>query len=147
MAKQLTEVQITEIREIFTLFDKDSDGQVATTELGTMIRALGFNPTENEIMEQMAIIDKNQTGMFDQTSFISLVARLDIKDSLEELTEALKVLSQGNDKMPVMDFKYSMTHSGEEMHEYEVDEILKDLDAVYNSDIYIEEFAKLIYNK
>ncbi len=33
------------------------------------------------------------------------------------------------------------------MHDYEIDEILKDLDAVYNSDIYIEEFAKLIYNK
>ena len=51
MAKQLTEVQITEIREIFTLFDKDSDGQVDYMELGTMIRALGFNPSEDEIKD------------------------------------------------------------------------------------------------
>ncbi len=109
MAKQLTEVQITEIREIFTLFDKDSDGQVATTELGTMIRALGFNPTEQEIVEQMNNIDKGQTGSFDQNSFISLIARLDINDSLDELVDALKVLSQGNDRMPVNDFKFTLS--------------------------------------
>ena len=47
------------------MFDKDSDGQVATTDLGTMIRALGINPTEQEIVEQMNIIDRNQSGSFD----------------------------------------------------------------------------------
>ena len=39
--EQLSEIQIAEIREIFTLFDKNSDGYVNTNELGTIIRALG----------------------------------------------------------------------------------------------------------
>ena len=38
--EQLTEIQIAEIREIFTLFDKNSDGYVNTNELGTILRAL-----------------------------------------------------------------------------------------------------------
>lgn len=49
----LNELQIAEIREIFTLFDKNSDGLVNTTELGTIIRALNLNPTEDEIVEMM----------------------------------------------------------------------------------------------
>jgi calmodulin len=47
----LNEIQIAEIREIFTLFDKNSDGLVNTTDLGTMVRALNLNPTENEKKE------------------------------------------------------------------------------------------------
>ena len=44
--EQLNDVQIAEIREIFTLFDKNSDGYVNTSELGMIIRALNMNPTQ-----------------------------------------------------------------------------------------------------
>lgn len=40
-----------EIKEIFALFDKSNRGQVATSELGTLVRALNLNPTETEIKE------------------------------------------------------------------------------------------------
>lgn len=38
--EMLNEVQIAEIREVFTLFDKNSDGYVNTNELGTIVRGL-----------------------------------------------------------------------------------------------------------
>ena len=38
-----------EIKEIFALFDKMNRGQVQTSELGTLVRALNLNPTETEI--------------------------------------------------------------------------------------------------
>ena len=43
--EQLNEIQMAEIREIFTLFDKNSDGYVNTSELGTILRGLGMNPS------------------------------------------------------------------------------------------------------
>ena len=46
LAQNLDEVKIAEIREIFTLFDKDADSYVKTSELGTIVRGLNFNPTE-----------------------------------------------------------------------------------------------------
>ena len=62
--------------------------------------------------------------------------------------EALTVVAGDDQKMSVEDFKYSMTNNGEAMHDYEIDEILKDLDSViYDKNIYLEEFAKMIYNK
>lgn len=47
----MNEVLIAEIREIFTLFDKNADGYVTTNELGTIVRGLNFNPTEREVAE------------------------------------------------------------------------------------------------
>ena len=41
MADQLTEEQIAEFKEAFSLFDKDGDGTITTKELG-LIRKKGF---------------------------------------------------------------------------------------------------------
>ena len=45
------EIQPNEIKEIFMLFDKNSDGYVHTQELGTLVRAINLNPSEAEIVE------------------------------------------------------------------------------------------------
>ena len=39
MADQLTEEQIAEFKEAFSLFDKDGDGTITTKELGTVMRS------------------------------------------------------------------------------------------------------------
>ena len=71
----LEAVQLAEIREIFSLFDKNSDGYVSTSEIGTVVRALNMNPTQAEVKEMEQEVDPNNTGSFDQISLISLVAR------------------------------------------------------------------------
>jgi calmodulin len=63
--EMLNETTIAEIREIFTLFDKNSDGYVNTTEVGTIARALNLNPTESEVAEMMKDVDPNNVGSFD----------------------------------------------------------------------------------
>lgn len=48
--KKLTEAELQEIKEIFALFDKNSTQKVAVAELGTILRAINLNPTEQEII-------------------------------------------------------------------------------------------------
>lgn len=151
----LNEIQIAEIREIFTLFDKNSDGYVNTSELGIMVRALNLNPTEAEVVEMMRDVDPNNTGSFDQNSLISLIARKGKgQETLEEMIEALKVFgeSSGGDdrekvKLTVDQFKYAMMNMGEKMLEHQIEEILTDSELVYEDTIVIEEFAKYLMSR
>ena len=44
MADQLTEEQIAEFKEAFSLFDKDGDGTITTKELGDCDEIAGTEP-------------------------------------------------------------------------------------------------------
>jgi calmodulin len=59
----LTEQQIADAKEAFSLFDKDHDGCITTGELGTVIRALGKNPTEKEVREIIKEVDPDGRGL------------------------------------------------------------------------------------
>ena len=48
---------IPEFKEAFSLFDKDGDGTITTKELGTVMRSLGQNPTEQELHDMINEVD------------------------------------------------------------------------------------------
>ena len=48
---------ISDIREAFSLFDKDGNGVITTGELGTVMRSLGQNPTESELQDMINEVD------------------------------------------------------------------------------------------
>ena len=49
MAEKLSQEQIDEFKKAFSLFDRDGDGTINASELGTVMRSLGKNPTQAEI--------------------------------------------------------------------------------------------------
>jgi len=63
-ADQLTEEQIAEFKEAFSLFDKDGDGTITTKELGTVMRSLGQNPTEAELQDMINEVDADGKWLF-----------------------------------------------------------------------------------
>lgn len=64
-ADQLTEEQIAEFKEAFSLFDKDGDGTITTKELGTVMRSLGQNPTEAELQDMINEVDADGEYLLD----------------------------------------------------------------------------------
>ena len=46
-----------EFREAFGLFDKNGDGTISSSELGTIMRSLGQNPTESELQDMINEVD------------------------------------------------------------------------------------------
>ena len=57
MADRLTEDQIAEFKEIFTLFDKDADGVVSLADLKKVLEAMGQNPSDEELKEMIEEVD------------------------------------------------------------------------------------------
>ena len=150
---------IAEIREIFTLFDKDADGYVSTADLGTIVRGLNMNPSQREVEEMVRDVDPNATGTFNQNALCSLIARRPKKEhSLEEIIEALKICSvsnettegqeKGNLKMDLDEF-YKLIQSngkasGDDLRLDEAKQIIDDCNLLHENEIVIEDFAKYL---
>ena len=55
--ENMTEEEIGEFKEAFSLFDRNGDGTILTKELGNVIRALGQNPPETELQDMIDVRD------------------------------------------------------------------------------------------
>lgn len=53
-----------EFTEVFELFDKDGSGRLRVTDLNTIMRSLGQNPTEMEMTDVMSKADLTEDGQF-----------------------------------------------------------------------------------
>ena len=78
-AFSLSEEQIQEYKEAFSLFDKELNGSISIKELGAVLRSMGQNPTENDIKEMIDSLDDNETGTIEFSEFIGLVDKLNQK--------------------------------------------------------------------
>ena len=50
-AASMGEEQIAELKQAFNEFDVDGGGSINTGELGYAMRAMGMNPTEQELLD------------------------------------------------------------------------------------------------
>eukprot|EP00277_Geminigera_cryophila_P031645 CAMPEP_0173062188 /NCGR_PEP_ID=MMETSP1102-20130122/3660_1 /TAXON_ID=49646 /ORGANISM="Geminigera sp., Strain Caron Lab Isolate" /LENGTH=223 /DNA_ID=CAMNT_0013928793 /DNA_START=212 /DNA_END=883 /DNA_ORIENTATION=+ len=149
MADQLTEEQIAEFKEAFSLFDKDGDGTITTKELGTVMRSLGQNPTEAELQDMINEVDADGNGTIDFPEFLTLMARkMKDTDSEEEILEAFKVFDKdGNGFISAAELRHVMTNLGEKLTDEEVDEMIREADIDGDGQINYEEFVKMMMAK
>ncbi len=148
-ADQLTEEQIAEFKEAFSLFDKDGDGTITTKELGTVMRSLGQNPTEAELQDMINEVDADGNGTIDFPEFLTLMARkMKDTDSEEEILEAFKVFDKdGNGFISAAELRHVMTNLGEKLTDEEVDEMIREADIDGDGQINYEEFVKMMMAK
>jgi centrin-1 len=72
---KLTEQQKLEIKEAFDIFDTDGSGNIDANELKVAMRALGFEPTKDELKRMIAEMDSTGKGTIDFPEFMQLVAK------------------------------------------------------------------------
>ncbi|KAM6177309.1 calmodulin-like protein 3 [Erethizon dorsatum] len=149
MANQLTEEQIAEFKEAFSLFDKDGDGCITTQELGTVMRSLGQNPTEAELQGMVNEIDRDGNGTVDFPEFLGMMARkMKDTDSEEEIREAFRVFDKDdNGYVSAAELRHVMTRLGEKLSDEEVEEMIRTADTDGDGQVNYEEFVRMLVSK
>ncbi|XP_077867089.1 neo-calmodulin-like isoform X2 [Saccoglossus kowalevskii] len=119
-----------EFWEAFSLFDKNGDGTISIWELGTVMRSLGQNPTEDELQEMIKEVDEDGNGEIDFEEFLTMMAKkLRDIDVDEEIREAFRVFDKDtNGYITAKELQYIMTTYGETLPEDEVREMLNQAD-------------------
>ncbi|KAF9870834.1 hypothetical protein CkaCkLH20_11733 [Colletotrichum karsti] len=149
IADSLTEEQVSEFKEAFSLFDKDGDGQITTKELGTVMRSLGQNPSESELQDMINEVDADNNGTIDFPEFLTMMARkMKDTDSEEEIREAFKVFDRDNNGfISAAELRHVMTSIGEKLTDDEVDEMIREADQDGDGRIDYNEFVQLMMQK
>ncbi len=149
MTENLTEDQIAEFKEAFKIFDKDDSGFITTKELGTVMRSLGQNPSEEELADMIYQVDKDGSGTIDFNEFLSLMARkMKEADTEEELIEAFKVFDRdGNGVISRHELKYVMRTAGEHLSEQDIAEIIEEADIDGDGYVDYEEFVRMMMSQ
>ncbi|KAL3683541.1 hypothetical protein R1sor_001563 [Riccia sorocarpa] len=147
MVDQLTKEQIAVVKEAFMLFHKDGDGSISAKELGTVIRSLCQNPTEDEVEDMIREVDANGDGTIDFAEFLTLTA-LKLKDGDSESTdlkEAFRLLDKDqNGFINALELRQVMTNLGEKLSDDEIHEMIRQVDMDGDGQINYEEFVKMM---
>ena len=64
----LDQTTLDNINETFEIFDKNKEDKIPSESLGSVLRWLGFNPTERELQKYTKEHDRGGVGMFKRES-------------------------------------------------------------------------------
>ncbi|KAF9353989.1 hypothetical protein BGX26_008239 [Mortierella sp. AD094] len=144
----ISEDQISEFKEGFSLFDRKGNGTIETSSLGDLLRALGQNPTQSQVRDLVAEADPSGSHVINFDTFLKVLLRPDgfkPAGTFQEFINGFKVFDkEGNGFIPVGEFRYVLTNLGEKLSDAQVDELLKGVEVDKNGKINYEEFVKMI---
>merc|ERR1711998_613218 len=89
---QVTEEQLDEIREVFSLFDADASGMIDVRELKAAMRVLGFEVKNEELKKMVTDIDNDGNGTIEFAEFLMMMtAKMGEKDTREDIEKVFKL--------------------------------------------------------
>ncbi|XP_067141220.1 calmodulin-like [Centruroides vittatus] len=149
MANELSQEQIAEFREAFSLFDKDGDGHITTEELGTVMRSLGQTPTQAELREMIKEVDTDGSGSIEFAEFLTLMAKkMKEADDENEIIEAFRVFDKdGDGYIRAEELRDAMMNLGEKMTAEEAEEMIREADINNDGLINYAEFVRMMSEK
>ncbi|KAJ3128121.1 calmodulin-like 3, partial [Nowakowskiella sp. JEL0407] len=125
-----TPEQITEYRDAFALFDSDADQLLNYSEIATVVRALGGNPTEAQILSLAKNVDKEKKGLLSFADFLEIIPNcISDADQSSEIKEAFRIFDKTDSGViSASELKHVLTSIGEKLTTEQVNDLLAELD-------------------
>ncbi|CAG9950191.1 unnamed protein product [Clonostachys rosea f. rosea IK726] len=142
----IDEKLVTDLKEIFDLFDQDKDGQITAAELSEVMRALGQNPTESELQAIIDEADLDNNGALEFSDFVRLMSDKVKPISLdEELWQVFVMLDRNGDgRVSKEELREAMAVLANGVSEADLNEMLQAADEDDDGHISYEEFVKVM---
>ncbi|KAJ3210011.1 hypothetical protein HDU83_000179 [Entophlyctis luteolus] len=148
-SSQLSETQISEFKEAFSLFDQDGDGLIANAEIGTVIRSLGQNISQQELRDLIKEVDSSKRGAVDFPEFLTMMARkLKDGDNAADIKAAFRMFDpSGSGYVLAKELRHVLTSMGEKLSGEEVDEMIRDANVDAQGRIQMDDFLRVMLAK
>ena len=121
-------------------------GTIELHELQQVMRKLGQNPSEAELIEMISTVDDNGDNEIDFNEFLILMkSRIGEKDPEKELRDAFRVFDTDNSgSIDKKELKRLMKKLGQALSEAELDAMMDEVDTNGDGEISFEEFKELM---
>ncbi|KAH7285408.1 hypothetical protein KP509_33G026800 [Ceratopteris richardii] len=133
-----------ELKEAFTRFDANGDGKISPLELGSVLRSLGDNPSEEDILLMVEEVDQDGDGFIDLQEFLLLNADT-CSSKPEDLREAFMVFDANADgKISVEELHHVLSRLGEVCTLEECGRMIRGVDADGDGFVDFQEFCHMM---
>lgn len=146
VGRQLSEDEIADLKEAFSMFDKDGDGTITIDELRIVFRKLGQkNITDRALIEMIMSVDDNGDGEIDFNEFLVLMRSHMTSDPDKELRDAFRVFdTDGSGTISKKELKTLMRNLGQKLSDEEIDAMMSEVDTDGNGEIDFTEFKQMM---
>lgn len=118
MNRSMTQKRRNELKENFGLFDKDGDGTIrypnhvlisdmyslilsfffnhSANELGTVMKSVGYQPTEEEVSKLIKKADSDGSGVIEFEEFVEMMGDYEVIGE-EDIISAFKMFDRNGD--------------------------------------------------
>lgn len=139
--------QVAEFRKVFDSFDRNGDESIGVEELGSVLRALGYSPSESDIEKVLSRFDADASGDLSFDEYLALMA-VWVEEDETQILEAFKVFDKSGDGfVSISELKRALCRFGEKFTDDEAEEFFELIDANRDGIINYEEFVKYMLSE
>ncbi|XP_037689508.1 calmodulin-like protein 4 isoform X1 [Choloepus didactylus] len=144
MAKFLSQDQINEYKECFSLYDKQQRGKIKATDLMVVMRCLGASPTPGEVQRHLQTHGIDRNGELDFSTFLTIMhTQIKQEDPKKEILLAM-LMADKEKKGYIMasELRSKLTKLGEKLTHKEVDDLFREANIEPNGRVKYDEFIR-----
>jgi len=146
---ELTDVELTELKDIFAMFDKDNSGSIDIKELDAMVSSLGIAATPEDLNDMIQEADLDGSGTIEFSEFKLLIGPHFQKEKPpEDYVEAFKFFDKDGDGfISRTELRHIMNTVDVSLAETDIEEMIKEADANGDGKIDFDEFIKMMQSQ
>ena len=135
--------------DAFNMFDTNHDGTITSQKLGELMRKLGQNPTEADLIQMIEAVAKPGSKKIGFDEFVDMMEKKNNEEDTEvEIINAFRVFdTESNGLISNQNLSHIIRTLGETLSDKEIEEIINEADVDGDGFINYEEFVRMMMAK